>query len=97
MKFKLTARVNRSDARTIQHALEQLSAKGSVKKAGDEFIVEAEMEGARVAADASRVHAPTMTLKNAALLALIGTILMTVEFCLQRKITVHALAANMLQ
>jgi hypothetical protein len=55
------------------------------------------MEGARVAADASRVHAPTMTLKNAALLALIGTILMTVEFCLQRKITVHALAANMLQ
>jgi hypothetical protein len=46
MKFKLTARVNRSDARTIQHALEQLSAKGSVKKAGDEFIVEAETEGA---------------------------------------------------
>jgi hypothetical protein len=35
------------------------------------------MEGARVAADASRVHTPIMTLKNAALLALIGTILMT--------------------
>jgi hypothetical protein len=52
------------------------------------------MEGARVAADASRVHTPIMTLKNAALLALIGTILMTVEFCLQRKITVHALAAR---
>ena len=31
MKLKLKARVNRSDARTIQHALEQLSAKGSVK------------------------------------------------------------------
>jgi hypothetical protein len=52
---------------------------------------------ARVAADIGNVHTPTMTLKNAALLALIGTILMTVEFCLQRKITGHALAANMLQ
>jgi hypothetical protein len=33
--------------------------------------------GARVAADTASVHTPTMTLKNAALLALIGTILMT--------------------
>jgi hypothetical protein len=32
---------------------------------------------ARVAADTRSVHTPTMTLKNAALLALIGTILMT--------------------
>jgi hypothetical protein len=39
MKLKLKARVNRSDARTIRHALEQLSAKGSVRKAGDEFVV----------------------------------------------------------
>jgi len=46
MKFKLKARVSRSDARTIRHALKQLSAKGSVRKAGDEFVVEAEMEGA---------------------------------------------------
>ena len=46
MKLKLKARVNRSDARTIRHALEQLSAKGSVRKAGDDFVVEAEMEGA---------------------------------------------------
>jgi len=46
MKLKLKARVNRSDAQTIQHALEQLAAKGSVRKAGDEFVVEAEMEGA---------------------------------------------------
>jgi hypothetical protein len=46
MNFKLKARVNRSDARTIRHALEQLSANGSVRKAGDEFVVEAEMEGA---------------------------------------------------
>jgi hypothetical protein len=46
MKLKLKVRVNRSDALTIQHALEQLSAKGLVRKAGDEFIVEAEMEGA---------------------------------------------------
>jgi len=45
MNLKLKARVNRSDARTIRHALEQLSAKGSVKKAGDEYVVEAQMEG----------------------------------------------------
>jgi len=37
---------NRSDARTIRHGLGLLSAKGSVRKAGDEFEVEAEMEGA---------------------------------------------------
>ena len=46
MKLKLKARINRSDAPTIRHALEQLPAKGSVKKAGDEFVVEADMEGA---------------------------------------------------
>lgn len=46
MNFKLKARVNRSDARTIRQALGQLVAKGSVRKAGDEFVVEAEMEGA---------------------------------------------------
>ena len=46
MNFKLKARINRSDARTIQQALDQLAAKGSVMKEGDEFIVEAEMEGA---------------------------------------------------
>jgi hypothetical protein len=43
IKRKLKARVNRSDARTIQYALEQLSAKGSLMKAGDEVVVEAEM------------------------------------------------------
>jgi hypothetical protein len=46
MDFKLKARVNRSDARTIWQALDQLAARGSVKKEGDEFLVEAEMEGA---------------------------------------------------
>jgi hypothetical protein len=46
MNFKLKARVNRSDARTIRQALDQLAAKGSVRKEGDEFIVEAETEGA---------------------------------------------------
>ena len=34
--------------------------------------------GAGVAADTGKVHTPTMTLKNAALLALIGTILGTI-------------------
>jgi hypothetical protein len=77
LNFKLKARVNRSDAQTIRHALEQLSAKDSVRKAADQFVVEAEIEGARVAADVGNVHTPTMTLKNAALLALIGTVLMT--------------------
>jgi len=43
MKLMLKARVNRSDARTIRHALEQLSAKGSLMKAGDEFVVEGEV------------------------------------------------------
>jgi hypothetical protein len=33
-------------ARTIRHALEQLFLKGSVRKAGAEFVVEAKMEGA---------------------------------------------------
>jgi hypothetical protein len=46
MDFKLKARVNRSDTRTIRQALDQLAARGSVKKEGDEFLVEAEMEGA---------------------------------------------------
>ena len=35
------------------------------------------MGGAGVAADTRPVHTPTMTLKNATLLALVGTILMT--------------------
>jgi hypothetical protein len=45
MKLKLKVRVSRPDARTIRHTFEQPSAKGSVGKAGDEFIVGAEMEG----------------------------------------------------
>ena len=44
-KMKLKARVNRSDARAIRQALEQRSAKGAVSKAGDEFVVNAEMKG----------------------------------------------------
>jgi len=46
MNFNLKARINRSAARTIRQALNQLAAKGSVGKDGDEFVVEAEMEGA---------------------------------------------------
>jgi len=45
MKLKLKARVNRPDARTIRHALEQLPAKGFARKAGDECVVEAERLG----------------------------------------------------
>ena len=46
MTLKLKAIVRRSEAGTIQHALEQLPATGSVRKADDEFVVEATMEGA---------------------------------------------------
>jgi hypothetical protein len=43
----------------------------------EQFVLEAEMERTEVAAETGSVHTPAMTLKNAALLALIGTILMT--------------------
>lgn len=46
MNFKLHARINRSDAETIRQALDQLATNGSVRKEGEEFIVEAQMEGA---------------------------------------------------
>jgi hypothetical protein len=46
LNFKLRARINRSDTGTIRQALDQLAAKSSVRKEGDEFLVEAEMEGA---------------------------------------------------
>jgi hypothetical protein len=45
LKFKLKARINRSDPRTIQQALDQLTAKSSARKEGSEFVLEAEMEG----------------------------------------------------
>jgi phosphoribosylformylglycinamidine (FGAM) synthase PurS component len=45
MKFKLKAQVSRPEARTIRRALEQLAAKGSVRKADEGFVVEAETEG----------------------------------------------------
>jgi hypothetical protein len=45
MTFKLKARINRSNAGTIRQALDSLAAKSSVRKEGDEFSVEAEMEG----------------------------------------------------
>jgi hypothetical protein len=43
--FKLKARVSSSNPRAIQPALEALATKGSVKKVGEEFVVEAEMKG----------------------------------------------------
>jgi len=46
MNFNLKARINRSAPLTVRKALDQLAAKGSVRKDGDEFVVEAEMEGA---------------------------------------------------
>jgi len=46
MKFKLRARISRSDAGSIRHALEQLGSKASVKEGAEGFLVEAEVEGA---------------------------------------------------
>jgi hypothetical protein len=46
MKFKLKARISRSEAETIQQALDQLAAQGTVTESGEDFLVEAEMEGA---------------------------------------------------
>jgi len=45
MEFHLKARISRSDARTIRQVLDQLAAKGAVKKTAEDFIVEAAMEG----------------------------------------------------
>jgi len=44
-KFKLKGKVSSSNPRAIQPALEGLITRGSVTKVGDEFVVEAEMEG----------------------------------------------------
>lgn len=45
MRFKLKARISRSDERTIRHALQQLGSDGEVKKVRGEFAVSAEIEG----------------------------------------------------
>jgi hypothetical protein len=46
MIFKLSARVHGSDAETVRKAFAELGANGSVKKEAEEFVIEAEMEGA---------------------------------------------------
>jgi hypothetical protein len=45
MNFKLKARISSSNPRAIRPALAGLVTRGSVAKVGDEFVVEAEMEG----------------------------------------------------
>jgi hypothetical protein len=45
-RFRLVARVSSSNPQAIRPVLEEFIKKGSVKKQGDEFVVEAEMEGA---------------------------------------------------
>jgi hypothetical protein len=79
MNCKPTARVNRSDAQTIQHALERPSAK-SLRWEGWRAVDLskcAPRQEPELRLQPGKVHTPTMTLKNAALFALIGTILMT--------------------
>ncbi len=43
--FRLTARVSSADPDAIKPVLEKLVARTSIKKVGDEFVVEAEVEG----------------------------------------------------
>ena len=43
--FKLVARVSSSSPKVVRPVLEGAVAGGSVKESGDEFLVEAEMEG----------------------------------------------------
>ncbi len=43
--FSVTARVSSSNPKAIKPVLDQVITTGSVKEAGSEFIVEAEMEG----------------------------------------------------
>jgi len=45
MKFKLKARVSRSDVPTVEHVLQELGARGSVTRGADDIVVEAEVEG----------------------------------------------------
>ena len=46
-RFRLMARVSSSNPQAIRPVLRKFVTKGSVKKAGEEFIVEAEMQGAK--------------------------------------------------
>jgi hypothetical protein len=43
--FKLKAQVKSANLRAIQNELERLLPKGGVEKVGEEFVIEAEMEG----------------------------------------------------
>ena len=44
-RFRLTARVSSSSPQAIKPVLEKFITNGSVKKEGDEFVIEAEMQG----------------------------------------------------
>src|ERR1700675_1721930 len=71
-----TDRVRRSDAQTIPHALEYFLRRLLHSPTTSSFW-KPRWKKAKVAPDTRHVHTSTMPLKNAALLALIGTILMT--------------------
>jgi len=95
IKLKLKARVNRWMPRRSSTLLEQLSSKGSIRKAGDEFVSKPRWVGAGSCGFTGKRSYPTMILKNAALLALIGTILndgsSSVEFVFNFLISLRGL------
>jgi hypothetical protein len=43
--FLLHARINRADAQTIRQALAELAARASITAEGDEFTIDAEVDG----------------------------------------------------
>jgi len=79
MNFKPTALGSRSDAQTIQHALERPVCQGApIGRLTSSGLSKARpRQEPELRLPPGKIHTPTMTLKNAALLALIGTILTT--------------------
>jgi len=56
-RFKVVARVSTANPDAIKPILRELIAKGSVNKKGDEFLIEADMEGA----DAKELNRPLLS------------------------------------
>jgi hypothetical protein len=72
-----TARIVPSDRGSVALRFRHMDAQIAFPLCSETLESRAPSREAQVAAKSARVHTPTMTLKNAALLALIGTIMMT--------------------
>src|SRR6267378_2706502 len=81
--WKRSLQLSKSDNEPCPCHQMHLAETGKSNNVATALIVNLQLQvtrtaGAGVAADTGKVHTPTMTLKNAALLALIGTILITI-------------------